>query len=210
MHILAHRGVWKLTEDKNTRQAFIHAFTAGFGAETDIRDLNGELVISHDMPRQGALPLTVVLDDYAMAGQPGYLALNIKADGLTESVNQLLKSYGITNYFCFDMSVPDTLAYLHAGLVTAARLSEYEPEGLLSELAQVLWIDGFYDLCVSSTSLQGWLSNGKSVCLVSPELHGRHPVAMFQQLAALPDTIRRHPALMLCTDLPVEAREILE
>lgn len=208
MRVLAHRGIWHVTTEKNTRQALRRAFMAGFGAETDVRDLDGELVISHDMPRQGALPFATVLEDYARAGQPGCLALNIKADGLAEAVGQLLKFHGITNYFCFDMSVPDTLTYLHAKLVTASRLSEYEPEGLLSDLTQVLWIDGFNDLCVSVTRLQNWLENGKQVCLVSPELHGRHPVALFHQLAVLPDSLRRHPSLMLCTDLPVEAREI--
>lgn len=210
MKILAHRGNWRVDTEKNTRKAIQRAFMAGFGAETDIRDFDGELVISHDMPRKGALPFAAVLEDYAKAGQPGCLALNIKSDGLAMAVSQLLEVHGITNYFCFDMSVPDTLTYLHAGLVTASRLSEYEPEGLLSELTQVLWIDGFSDLCISVTRLQDWLDSGKQVCLVSPELHCRHPVALFHQLAALPDVLRRHPSLMLCTDLPVEAREILE
>ena len=50
MKILAHRGFWADEEEKNTLSAFGKAFDSGFGIETDIRDRNGELVISHNPP----------------------------------------------------------------------------------------------------------------------------------------------------------------
>ena len=50
MEILSHRGYWKTVTEKNTIIAFKRSFNLGFGTETDIRDLNGNLVISHDMP----------------------------------------------------------------------------------------------------------------------------------------------------------------
>lgn len=209
MHFLAHRGLWRQADEKNTRQALCRAFQAGYGVETDIRDLDGELVISHDMPRRGALPLTVMLGDYTSAGRPGTLALNIKSDGLAVLLRQQLAVHEVTNYFCFDMSVPDTLPYLQETMPVAARLSEYEPEGLLSELADCLWWDAFSDRPLSVDRLQDWLSCGKRVCLVSPELHGRSPGGFWHQLAKLPEQVRRHPELMLCTDLPVQAKEIL-
>jgi len=209
MHILAHRGYWLTPTEKNSRAALQRAFTAGMGVETDIRDLSGELVISHDMPQHDALPLAAVLEDYVRAGQPGWFALNIKSDGLTAALHRLLAHYALQRYFCFDMSVPDTLPYLRAGMCTAARLSEYEPEGLLSEQAPVLWVDGFAGQTVSPARLRTWLERGKQVCLVSPELHGRHPDALWALLASLPDAVRRHPGLMLCTDLPDAAREAL-
>ena len=53
--ILSHRGYWKKVEEKNTIQAFENSFSHGFGLETDIRDLNGKLVVSHDIPIEFAL-----------------------------------------------------------------------------------------------------------------------------------------------------------
>ena len=50
IEILAHRGYWLKEEEKNTEIAFERAFDNGFGVETDLRDLKGEIVISHNMP----------------------------------------------------------------------------------------------------------------------------------------------------------------
>lgn len=209
MQILAHRGHWLAPGEKNSREVLNRAFLAGFGVETDVRDYGGTLVISHDMPGHDALTLKEVLQDYVHAGKPGMLALNIKSDGLTDALQHQLMLNGITRYFCFDMSIPDTLPYLHRGMSVAARISEYEPEGMLCELAPALWIDGFKHLNVSAEQLKNWLSKGKQVCLVSPELHGRDHVPLWQQLASLPDEIRTHQSLMLCTDKPELAREYL-
>ena len=40
---------------KNTLSAFTRAFDNGFGVETDLRDYNGTLVISHDVPQEESL-----------------------------------------------------------------------------------------------------------------------------------------------------------
>lgn len=210
MQILAHRGVWHARHEQNTAHALHKALVSGWGIETDIRDLNGELVISHDMPLVGVLTVTQFLDDYIEINATSMLALNIKSDGLTTMLKQLLDERGITQYFCFDMSVPDSLAYLEHGMSTAARLSEYESEGILSEAAKTLWVDGFSHLNVNAEQLARWLEIGKRVCLVSPELHGRDPFELWQQLAWLPDEIRLNPNLMLCTDNPSAVSEIVQ
>lgn len=209
MYFLAHRGWWNRASEKNTRLALSRAFQAGFGVETDIRDLDGELVISHDMPRRGALPLAVMLGDYVSAGRPGTLALNIKSDGLAAPLHHLLNFHKVTDYFCFDMSVPDTLSYLQEGMPVAARLSEYEQEGPLSERADHLWWDAFSERSLPVDRLQNWLLSGKRVCLVSPELHGRPTDAFWGQLTSLPDSIRHHKGLMLCTDRLTLATKVL-
>lgn len=49
MIVLSHRGYWKNSLEKNKFVAFERSFSMGFGTETDIRDFNGELVISHDI-----------------------------------------------------------------------------------------------------------------------------------------------------------------
>jgi len=210
MHILAHRGLWYTPDEKNSREAFRRAFRLGFGAETDVRDLNGSLVVSHDMPVTGALPLEVVLDDYRRAGKPGWLALNLKADGLAVPLKALLTRYEIERYFCFDMSVPDTLSCLRNGLITAARISEYEQEGPLCALTSAVWLDGFPPRQPDASQLQRWLTSGKPVCLVSPELHGHPADAFLAAVSMLPEAVRHHPELMLCTDHPRHAQRTLK
>ncbi|MHA6679793.1 PI-PLC domain-containing protein [Enterobacter cloacae] len=209
MQILAHRGYWLKPEEKNSTEAILRAFQNGFGIETDIRDHQGELVICHDIPRrEGYLTLASVLDDYVSARSTGVLAMNIKADGLCQEIQRQLKSRNISRYFCFDMSVPDTLPYLRSGVTVAARLSEYEAEGKLSRAAPALWVDGFHENYDVADHLEAWLNSGKSVCLVSPELHGRESASLWEPLMALPGSVVHHPGLMLCTDYPLQAQRI--
>ena len=49
-NILAHRGVWGSKEEQNSRSAIRHALVGSFGIETDIRDHDGQVVLSHDIP----------------------------------------------------------------------------------------------------------------------------------------------------------------
>lgn len=210
MQFLAHRGAWLARYEQNTAHALRKALLSGWGIETDIRDLNGELVVSHDMPYSGILTAAQFFDDYLASKTDAMLALNIKSDGLATSLNKLLEARNITRYFCFDMSVPDMLSYLRLAMPAAARLSEYEGEGPLSEAATALWVDGFNHLNLEKEQLVRWLKQGKQVCLVSPELHGRDPSELWQQLSRLPDEIRLNANLMLCTDNPAVASEIIK
>ena len=47
---MAHRGFWISEEEKNKTVAFERAFDNNFGVETDLRDICGKIVISHNMP----------------------------------------------------------------------------------------------------------------------------------------------------------------
>ncbi|MDK9365410.1 PI-PLC domain-containing protein [Lelliottia wanjuensis] len=210
MQILAHRGIWLSPAEKNSRGALLSALESGFGIETDIRDLDGELVISHDMPGKNALLLKTLLEDYRRIGSTATLALNIKSDGLTLSLDNLLKEYGVSNYFCFDMSVPDMLHYIKQKVITASRISELEPEGILSKETAMIWVDGFNYLPYSIKDLMRWLTRNKSVCLVSPELHGRDPKILWTMLKQLPEALLNCPRLMICTDHPELAREFFK
>ena len=99
--ILAHRGYWLEPGEKNSLSAFRRAFEGGFGIETDIRDLDGELVVSHDPPmsRNAPMPFPAFLDLYRSMKADGWLALNIKADGLAQAVAAQLAEYGVANAF---------------------------------------------------------------------------------------------------------------
>ena len=60
MQILAHRGFWGLQDSTkqikpNSLESFKHAFQNGFGIESDLRDFDLQLVVSHDMPTSQAL-----------------------------------------------------------------------------------------------------------------------------------------------------------
>lgn len=205
MKLLAHRGLWHQDAEKNTLAALAAALDQGHGIETDVRDLDGELVISHDMPRRAAhLGLDALLAHCARTPQAGTLALNIKADGLQAALQAKLAQHGVTNCFMFDMSLPDTLGWRRHGLPWAVRLSEYEDGGPLLEEARFVWLDAFErDDWYPLSLLDGLLARGKTVAVVSPELHRRPPQAAWRRLQPLAGASRLH----LCTDLVSQAME---
>ncbi|MBU0730880.1 MAG: hypothetical protein KKE17_01510 [Proteobacteria bacterium] len=206
MIILSHRGYWKEVSEKNTAVAFERSFSLGFGTETDVRDLNGELVISHDPPVGDCFSVDNLFEIYTSFDTDLYLALNIKADGLQEKLQQKLKHYGISNYFVFDMSVPDALGYFKNGLKAFTRQSEYETIPSFYERAEGVWLDEFHSHWIDRDLLASHLQSGKKVCIVSPDLHGREYLVEWQDYKnILADSGRGD--IMLCTDYPETAKE---
>lgn len=210
MIILAHRGWWTNPGEKNSRVAVERAFAGGFGIETDIRDLDGELVVAHDMPRRGTdlMTLTDLLGLHARFGGRLPLALNVKSDGLAPALHQALLARDISNYFVFDMSVPDTLGYLALGMRVFTRRSEFEQGSSLDRRAQGLWLDALEAPHVPASLFQLAINEVDAVALVSPELHRKPHSGAWASWrgvsAGLPAS--RKDAVMLCTDFPDEAR----
>ena len=205
MQILSHRGYWKTPEEKNTEAAFVRSFTLGFGTETDVRDWNGQLVISHDPPTGNPMPLDSFLSLYKAHGDGLPLALNIKADGLQKPLLAALQAHSVRNYFVFDMSVPDTLLYLSLGLTVYTRHSEYEPNPAFYEKSVGVWIDCFEGDWATRETIAAHLEAGKSVCLVSPDLHKREHLPFWDALLAW--NLQLENRLALCTDYPELAKE---
>jgi len=205
MNFLAHRGLWKEPAERNTPESLSSAIVSGFGLETDIRDAAGQLVIAHNPSRGTVQRLLEFFCQYReqRLGEP--LALNIKADGLSALLKPLLQEHGIENYFCFDMSIPETLVYRHQGLRFFTRESEYEPTPTLYADAAGVWMDMFHGDWIAPVRIREHLAAGKQVALVSPELHGRPHLAFWARL--LEAGLRDEPDLMLCTDFPVAARD---
>ena len=169
MEILAHRGWWNRPSEKNTMPAFIRAFDAGLGVELDIRDLGKDIVVSHDMPGldENAILFKDVLNVWREFGRPK-LAVNIKSDGLSKSLDALFEKEDLTHYFCFDMSIPETVQYRRRGLSAAGRLSEYEKDPLdVSEI----WLDAFETDWWLTSDLSSYSKAG--IYVVSPDLHKR-------------------------------------
>jgi len=211
MQILSHRGYWKTPDEKNSPAAFARSFELGFGTETDLRDARGRLVVSHDPPPderdRPALEAADFFEVYRRMDRVVPLALNIKSDGLQQFLPPLLKRFGITGAFVFDMAVPDALGWLRAGVPTFTRQSELEREPAFYDQAAGVWLDAFYGDWWTADVIAGHLTAGKQVCIVSPELHGRDPSDVWNRLAAT--KFRDDPRLMICTDRPEEVKELL-
>jgi hypothetical protein len=206
MHILSHRGYWQSPSEKNTAEAFHRSFALGFGTETDFRDCNGTLVIAHDCPTLDAIPATTFFEIYTRYNLNAPLALNIKADGLLTLLKQALDNANISQYFVFDMSIPDMLHYQRAGVPYYTRQSDIETELVLYDNAAGVWLDSFgAEDWITEHLVARHLAAGKSVCLVSPDLHKRSHLPFWQRLKGF--SCLQDVRLMLCTDYPEQARE---
>lgn len=196
--ILAHRGYWKKEEEKNTKEAFKRAFDCGFGIETDLRDIKGEIVISHDMPKGNEMTFEEVL--VLLDGRNLPLALNIKADGMAFKIKKLLEKYNHTNYFTFDMSIPEMVVQHKMGLNVFTGISDIVPNPIMYKEAQGVWLDCFYSDWFSKKEIKEILDADKKVCIVSPDLHKREYKSVWAKYKDVKD-------IMLCTDFPDEAKE---
>jgi len=205
LEVLSHRGYWKSITEKNSESAFRRSFQLGFGTETDVRDLNGELVISHDMPLSeiATLSLNNFLNIYSEY-QPLPLALNIKSDGLQKSIQALLKKHAIDNYVLFDMSVPDQIVTAKHNLKHLTRASEYESAVMLDH-AEGVWADEFHNNWIDAQFISDLAQKNKTVYIVSPELHARNHLHRWRDYMSM--GLQNFSHVFLCTDLPEQAKE---
>jgi hypothetical protein len=183
------------------------AFAHGWGVELDVRDLDGSLVVSHDPPHDGALRLDTVVDAYLEHGCPGSLAVNIKADGLSDAVATALRDVERGHWFAFDMSVPDMRHYAREAVPFFTRHSDLEPAPALYDEADGVWLDDFDGGFITEERILAHLAAGKRVAVVSPELHGRDRDLTWEQWQRW--GVWRSPGVLLCTDHPQIADEVL-
>ena len=206
MIILSHRGYWKSEDEKNKTIAFERSFSLGFGTETDIRDYNGNLVISHDIADETSLQVEDFFKIYNKYNNKLPLALNIKSDGLQIKLKELLEKYKITNYFVFDMSVPDGLQYLKYKLKSFTRESEYETVASFYEESYGVWIDEFKGHWINKNTILKHIKNYKKLCIVSPDLHKREYALEWKDYKIIEKELNIYD-LMICTDYPEKAKE---
>lgn len=206
MIILSHRGYWQDISEKNLPMAFERSFSLGFGTETDIRDYEGELVISHDIADEGCISVKEMFDIYNKYDNTLSLALNIKADGLQLKLKELLEEYKITNYFVFDMSVPDGLGYLKQNIKAFTRESEYEKTPSFYDEACGIWLDEFQGHWITKEVIENHIKNNKQICIVSPDLHKREYKNEWQHYKEIEKELGIDN-LMICTDYPEIAKE---
>lgn len=203
MIIISHRGCWKNQNEQNQKIAFERSFDLGFGTETDLRDSCGKIVISHDMPKGGEISFEEILKIMNRRNLP--LALNIKADGLIDIILETLAKYNHTNYFNFDMSIPDMVFQMKKNAVVFTGLSDILHTPVLLEKAAGVWLDCFNSDWYNEETLDNLITEGKSVCIVSSDLHKRSAEAQWKIIKNC-KSINSHN-LMICTDYPEKAKE---
>jgi glycerophosphoryl diester phosphodiesterase len=206
MIVISHRGYWINVKEKNTIEAFVRSFTQGFGVETDIRDIDGQLVISHDPANHFCMPLERFFQLYLKQATRPTLALNVKADGLQTELKRQLTIFGIENYFVFDMAVPDGLLYIKRNMIAYTRQSEYEQAPSYYNLANGVWLDEFDCHWITDEVVEQHVDAGKAICIVSPELHNRSYFLEWEHYRELDKKFGKN-RLMICTDFPQLAED---
>ncbi len=204
MRVLAHRGYWNANIERNSMRALRTALKKRFGFESDVRDYKGKLVISHNIANASSPDAEEVFRCLAENRDRYCFAINIKADGLKDLLLEYITRYRITNYFLFDMSVPQMIEFDELRLRYFTRQSEVEPTPCMYDRAAGVWIDGFWGTSwITEELLKEHIENGKEVCIVSPDLHGREDYRNFWE--QLKNYRIDFSKVMLCTDHPDEA-----
>jgi len=165
-----------------------------FGVEIDLREREGEIVLSHDPFMEG-----VCLNDYLKHYQHSLLILNMKSAHLEQEALKTLKKHKINNYFFLDSSMSSIIAlskfkeYHFAG-----RVSEFEritSTALSNNIFSWAWIDCFTKFSLSKNDFEVLNKKfGMRVCLTSPDLLGRPEdidlhANMLRKLKIIPDAI---------------------
>ncbi len=211
IEIISHRGLWSNPDDKNTALSFETSLNNKFGIETDVREYSGKIVISHDIPNDSKhlIDLDQFFDLYKSFSSNETLAINIKSDGLFHILKNKIHQYGISNYFVFDMSIPETLNYKNQNLNFFSRQSEFETYPIFYDDCDGIWLDQFYKDWVEEEVLSLHDSNNKKICIVSPELHGRDHLSAWEKYKNI-NKKNTHLNFIICTDYPLEARSFFE
>jgi hypothetical protein len=181
----------------------MRSFEMGFGTETDLRDCMGKIVIAHDMPHGDEMTFGEVLQ--IMDGRNLPLALNIKSDGLAVGILELLEKYHHTNYFTFDMAIPDRVVQIRRNLRVFTGLSDIQPMPVMLEQSAGVGLDSFNGDWFDGDTIDNLIAKGKSVCIVSSELHQRDPEKQWEVVRNCKSVDSEN--LLLCTDFPERARE---
>ena len=190
--IFAQRGDWHPDLKPNSSQSLSNAFTNGYAIETDVRDFQGKLVISHDP----------CIDSSAQSfeellGKKHRIAINIKSDGLSELIARNLELIAASRSFIFDCSFPELLRYKRLGIPHAMRISEYEKE--LPWNPDYIWLDAFESDWWLEDMAAHEIMNRIPTVIVSPELHKREHQQVWDKVKSLRQS---GIEISICTDFP--------
>tara|TARA_Y100001968_G_scaffold333391_1_gene395969 strand:+ start:1432 stop:2088 length:657 start_codon:yes stop_codon:yes gene_type:complete len=208
IQLISHRGYWQKTDEKNTMIAFSRSLINNYGIETDLRDRNGEIIISHDIEvDKNLLYFKEFLKLYKNSRKNLPLFLNIKSDGLLTVIKKNLELYNISNYYLFDMSAPETKQYAEDPTINfVTRISDIEKYPLFINESKGFWIDSLYADYQEFNYLDSFLNTKYIFCFVSPELHNRSEIEFWIMLKKWIKSRKISSAkVLLCTDKPKDA-----
>lgn len=144
----------------------------GFGAEIDIRDFGGRLILQHEPFKDGDN-----FEDFLKNYDHSTLILNIKSERIEHKVLELLDRYKIKDYFFLDSSFPMIFLLSQSGEHNIAiRFSEFEGLDTILAMkgkAKWVWVDCFSKLPINRDNFELIKRAGFKLCLVSPDLVGR-------------------------------------
>lgn len=163
------------------------------GVEIDIRDYNGELVLTHN-----ALTFGEKLSDFLQHYHHEFIIFNVKCAGLESGILELSKKYDINDFFFLDVENPCLVNFARKGMrKVAVRFSDFEPiEFAMSFAGKIdwVWVDCFEKIPDKNDFER--LSKHFKLCLVSPEMQGHSQkwITDFRKQGIQIDAV--------CTDLP--------
>lgn len=167
-----------------------------FGVEIDLRDSGDRLILQHDPFKDGE-----DFADWLPHYRHALVILNIKSERIEHRVLELVRQFGISNYFFLDCSFPMIrLLNAEGEHNIAVRFSELEPlAGAMSLAGKVAWawIDCFSRMPLDRDSYRQ-LKSAFKLCAVSPELQGR-PVDTIADYAR---QLAPYPVDAVCTKRP--------
>lgn len=165
MKIIAHR--------RNTR-AELDTTEKKFGVEIDLRSWDNQLILQHDPFKPGES-----FESWLNGFRHSTLILNVKEDGLENTILESLHERNIEDFFFLDLPFPSLVRMARQGESRCAvRISEFESiESAirLSDFVDWVWIDSFRAFSFQESDLSPLVELGYQTCLVSPELQGKEP-----------------------------------
>jgi hypothetical protein len=205
MKIVAHRGMWDKAIDQNTIPSFKRAVKYGCGIETDVRNLRGNLVISHGLVSESPLSFDTALGSIApdLIVKKLPLCINIKEDGLVEMIKKSLLPYPALDYVIFDAAFPELYKFAKNKIPYLCRISDYEVFNKLIEDCSGIWLDSLDSDWITHNKLSEINSYKKRIFIVSPELHSREFEDFWEILRIFDFEVET----FLCTDNILEALE---
>jgi hypothetical protein len=164
-----------------------------YGIEIDLRDSGHQLILAHDPFSTGER-----FDDFLRHYRHAFIILNIKSERIEWRVLELLELYQVRAYFLLDCSFPMVVALSRKGEHNIAlRYSEFEGLDtirLMRDHIRWVWVDCFSRTPLTAQTFGEIQEMGLKVCLVSPELQGRHEdvaphIAYFRQQQIQPHMV---------------------
>jgi len=187
MQIIAHR--------RNTIEQ-LRATPYEYGVEIDLRSSNGKIILNHEPFEDG-----VEIHEWLRHYKHKFVILNVKEEGIENSVKNIMDSNGIKDYFFLDLSFPALVRMVSSKEKRiAVRFSEYEPiqlAGAFKGDVEWVWVDCFTKMPLTKPT-HDILSRYFKICLVSPEIQGHGP----EMIAEFKKALKRFRIDAVCTKHP--------